>query len=151
MFDNFINSFCKVQFLCYQGEPNWMGLIVLFPLVIILGLLIVLIIGGVFGAIFEWLSDTGDNINNFFREKPERKKAKIARKQARKASKQARKASKQAELEQLNGLQKVFRIIYLPFKWIGNFLSTLYELILGLIFIGAILGVIVSIFVAIFI
>ena len=144
MFDNFINSFCKVQFLCYQGEPNWMGLIVLFPLVIILGLLIVLIIGGVFGAIFEWLSDTGDNINNFFREKPERKKAKIARKQARKAS-------KQAELEQLNGLQKVFRIIYLPFKWIGNFLSTLYELILGLIFIGAILGVIVSIFVAIFI
>jgi len=144
MFDNFINSFCKVQFLCYQGEPNWMGLIVLFPLVIILGLLIVLIIGGVFGAIFEWLSDTGDNINNFFREKPERKKAKIARKQARKAS-------KQAELEQLNGLQKVFRIIYLPFKWIGNFLSTLYELILGLIVIGAILGVIVGIFVAIFI
>ena len=140
MFDNFINSFCKVQFLCYQGEPNWMGLIVLFPLVIILGLLIVLIIGGVFGAIFEWLSDTGDNINNFFREKPERKKAKIARKQARKAS-------KQAELEQLNGLQKVFRIIYLPFKWIGNFLSTLYELILGLIVIGAILGVIVGIFV----
>ena len=35
MFDNFINSFCKVQFLCYEGEPNWLGLIVLFPLVII--------------------------------------------------------------------------------------------------------------------
>ena len=35
MSDNFINSFCKVQFLCYEGEPNWLGLIVLFPLVII--------------------------------------------------------------------------------------------------------------------
>ena len=29
MFDWFINSFCKVQFLCYQGEPNWLGIIVL--------------------------------------------------------------------------------------------------------------------------
>ena len=29
MFDGLINSFCKVQFLCYQGEPNWLGMIVL--------------------------------------------------------------------------------------------------------------------------
>jgi len=21
----FITGFCKVEFLCYQGEPNWLG------------------------------------------------------------------------------------------------------------------------------
>jgi len=25
----FIESFCKVEFLCYQGDPNWLGWIVL--------------------------------------------------------------------------------------------------------------------------
>jgi len=24
-FDNFIAGFCKVQFLCYEGAPNWLG------------------------------------------------------------------------------------------------------------------------------
>ena len=23
--ENFITSFCKVKFLCYQGDPNWLG------------------------------------------------------------------------------------------------------------------------------
>ena len=23
--DDFFNSFCKVEFLCYQGDPNWLG------------------------------------------------------------------------------------------------------------------------------
>jgi membrane protein YqaA with SNARE-associated domain len=88
MFDNFIISFCKVQFLCYENEPNWLGLIVLLPLVLIVGLIIVLCIGALFGGIFEWFSDTGDKINNFFREKPQRQKAKKERKQKKKESKQ---------------------------------------------------------------
>ena len=29
MFDEFIASFCKVEFLCYAGDPNWLGWIVL--------------------------------------------------------------------------------------------------------------------------
>ena len=28
--NSFTNSFCKVEFLCYQNEPNWLGMIVLF-------------------------------------------------------------------------------------------------------------------------
>ena len=33
----FIESFCKVEFLCYQGDPNWLGWMVLgvFGLVVI--------------------------------------------------------------------------------------------------------------------
>jgi hypothetical protein len=27
--DNFISGFCKVEFLCWEGEPNWLGWIVL--------------------------------------------------------------------------------------------------------------------------
>ena len=23
--EDFFNSFCKVEFLCYQGDPNWLG------------------------------------------------------------------------------------------------------------------------------
>lgn len=29
MFDGFISSFCKVEFLCYAGDPNWLGWMVL--------------------------------------------------------------------------------------------------------------------------
>jgi hypothetical protein len=25
VFNNFITGFCKVQFLCYEGTPNWLG------------------------------------------------------------------------------------------------------------------------------
>jgi len=42
MFDGFIASFCKVEFLCYAGDPNWLGWIVLG-------------IGGLIGLAFLWL------------------------------------------------------------------------------------------------
>ena len=29
--DSFINGFCKVEFLCYLGEPNWLGWLILVP------------------------------------------------------------------------------------------------------------------------
>ena len=51
MFDWFINSFCKVQFLCYQGEPNWLGIIVLLIPGIMLFLIICTIIILLPGAI----------------------------------------------------------------------------------------------------
>ena len=54
MFDSFINSFCKVQFLCYEGEPNWLGLIVLFPLVIIVASSMLYLIKTFFDAMPKW-------------------------------------------------------------------------------------------------
>ncbi len=42
MWDEFIFGFCKVQFLCYAGEPNWLGWLVLVagPPAVLFGLLI---------------------------------------------------------------------------------------------------------------
>ncbi len=28
--DSLITKFCKVEFLCYAGEPNWLGWAILF-------------------------------------------------------------------------------------------------------------------------
>jgi hypothetical protein len=32
MWDKFITGFCKVEFLCYAGDPNWLGVILLLLL-----------------------------------------------------------------------------------------------------------------------
>ena len=37
--DSFLNGFCKVSFVCWQGSPNWLGWI----LVAFLGLLILVL------------------------------------------------------------------------------------------------------------
>jgi hypothetical protein len=29
MWNDFINEFCKVEFLCFSGEPNWLGWLIL--------------------------------------------------------------------------------------------------------------------------
>jgi hypothetical protein len=29
MWEGFIRGFCKVEFLCYAGDPNWLGWVVL--------------------------------------------------------------------------------------------------------------------------
>ena len=29
IWDEFINGYCKVEFLCYGGEPNWLGWVVM--------------------------------------------------------------------------------------------------------------------------
>ena len=126
MFDNFINSFCKVQFLCYQGEPNWMGLIVLIPLAIMVFAGIVFLFTTIFGAIFKgigaifiWLSDTSvelyNEARNVFKKRPKRK---------------------QSELEHLNRKQKVFRIISLPFELIIWLFSVLLVLLIILLIVG---------------
>lgn len=30
--ESLYSSFCKVEFVCYQGEPNWLGWLILLPL-----------------------------------------------------------------------------------------------------------------------
>jgi hypothetical protein len=47
VWDPFVAGFCKVQFLCYQGDPNWLGWIVIGvggPMVLYILLLIFLVI-----------------------------------------------------------------------------------------------------------
>ena len=39
-YDGFIAGFCKVEFLCHAGEPNWLGWGLLgFSALIVLGIL----------------------------------------------------------------------------------------------------------------
>ena len=39
--DSFAQGFCKVQFLCFAGDPNWLGWIVLaFGALLLLGVFI---------------------------------------------------------------------------------------------------------------
>tara|TARA_B100001971_G_scaffold81036_1_gene74816 strand:+ start:109 stop:258 length:150 start_codon:yes stop_codon:yes gene_type:complete len=35
MWDSFISGFCKVEFLCYTGEPNWLGWLVVIGAIIV--------------------------------------------------------------------------------------------------------------------
>ncbi len=44
--NEFLFRFCKVGFLCWQGEPNWLGLIVLgFAGLIVLYILLLIFYG----------------------------------------------------------------------------------------------------------
>ena len=86
MFDSFINSFCKVQFLCYQGEPNWLGIIVL----LVPGLIIFLIISLILVLL------------------PEAIRFSIEQKLL---GRQEKKRRKQAELEKLSKKQRLFRYL----------------------------------------
>jgi hypothetical protein len=45
MGESFIDGFCKVEFLCYHGEPNWLGWAVLIPAGVV-GLIVALIFLG---------------------------------------------------------------------------------------------------------
>ena len=128
MFDSFINSFCKVQFLCYQGEPNWLGIIVLLVpgviLFLIISLILVLLPEAIRSAIEDKLLSR--------QEKKERRKEK---KEKRKWKKEKRKE----EFAQLDRKQKVFRVISQvsqPFKFLIGVLSML----IGLVVLGFIWG-----------
>ena len=112
MFDSFINSFCKVQFLCYQGEPNWLGIIVLLVPGVILFLIISLILVLLPGAI----------------------KFSIEQKLL---GRQEEKKRKQAELEKLDRKQKILRVISKSFRVTFNVLSIL----IALVVIGHITGI----------
>lgn len=48
---DFITRFCKVEFLCYEGEPNWLGLLVL---ILFLAAIIAFIFGGLAVYLGEW-------------------------------------------------------------------------------------------------
>ena len=37
----FIESFCKVEFVCYQGDPNWLGWLFLGALGLVVMMLLV--------------------------------------------------------------------------------------------------------------
>ena len=110
--DKLNNSFCKVQFLCYQGEPNWLGIIVLLVPGVILFLIISLILVLLPGAI----------------------KFSIEQKLL---GRQEEKKRKQAELEKLDRKQKILRVISKSFRVTFNVLSIL----IALVVIGHITGI----------
>lgn len=51
IWDDFITGFCEVDFVCYEGEPNWLGFIFLIPILWGVFLIIVWVIGQVLGFI----------------------------------------------------------------------------------------------------
>ncbi len=42
--NGFYEFFCKVEFLCYQGEPNWLGWIVIIPVGYVIFILLVFVL-----------------------------------------------------------------------------------------------------------
>jgi hypothetical protein len=53
MFDKFINEFCKVEFLCYAGEPNWIGWVVIG----FISFIVVIAVFGVFLTVVDTVVD----------------------------------------------------------------------------------------------
>ena len=50
MWESFIRGFCKVEFLCYAGDPNWFGWIILLIPVFIVLLFLGMMLDGRFWA-----------------------------------------------------------------------------------------------------
>jgi len=48
MWKSFIEGFCKVEMLCYQGVPNWLGWVNIGILTLVLG-------GGVLMILFSFI------------------------------------------------------------------------------------------------
>jgi len=145
MTDNFIYSFCKVGFLCYENEPNWLGIIVLFCL----WLIIMLIAYIIFIILTEIVQD-------FFSENLEKEEAnrqkqlkKIEEMDAERLRKEALKKAKKWEIEQLSLIQKIIRIIFLPFVSIRDIYDFTVGIILAIIGIGILLAIIYGIFLSI--
>ena len=55
--DSFINGFCKVEFLCYQGEPNWLGWLILIPFFLIIAFIVGLFFVGQYALFTEWVDE----------------------------------------------------------------------------------------------
>jgi len=145
MTDNFIYSFCKVGFLCYENEPNWLGIIVL----LCLWLIIMLIAYIIFIILTEIVQD-------FFSENLEKEEAnrqkqlkKIEEMDAERLRKEALKKAKKWEIEQLSLIQKIIRIIFLPFVSIRDIYDFTVGIILAIIGIGILLAIIYGIFLSI--
>jgi len=50
--DKFIFQFCKVDFLCWHGEPNWLGWILIGIGALILFVIILEAVSGILRSIF---------------------------------------------------------------------------------------------------
>lgn len=55
--DSFFSSFCKVEFVCYEGEPNWLGWLILIPFFLL-----------VFWLLLNTLVVTNLKVNDWFDE-----------------------------------------------------------------------------------
>ena len=70
--ESLYSSFCKVEFLCYQGEPNWLGWLVLIPFFLILTIFLYNLLVGETIKINDWLDDIkseSEKENSTFKDK----------------------------------------------------------------------------------
>ena len=56
IWDDFVFRFCKVDVVCWHGEPNWLGWIVIGVAGIILGAIILFILTVILRSILDRLS-----------------------------------------------------------------------------------------------
>jgi len=135
MTDNFIYSFCKVGFLCYQNEPNWLGIIIL----VCFGFIIIVLISAIFNIVTEVIGNLIGSKSDREEANREKQLKKIKEIDAAILRKEELKKAKKLELEQLSLIQKIIRIIFLPFVWIRD----IFVFTLGIIWIiiGTIIGI----------
>ena len=55
--DSFFSSFCKVDFVCYQGEPNWLGWLILIPFFLFIAFFVFNLVFGQVLEVNEWFDD----------------------------------------------------------------------------------------------
>jgi ABC-type dipeptide/oligopeptide/nickel transport system permease subunit len=79
----FIAEFCKVQFLCYNWSPNWLGWMAI-ALIGIIGFLLTFGILGIFiGVIGSFFGETYDEMLNRLREEDKREKEMVKKARAK--------------------------------------------------------------------
>ena len=61
MWDKFIYEFCKVQFLCYEWEPNWLGWILISA---VFGIALLAVFVGI-SLIYDYLKTTDVTLKGF--------------------------------------------------------------------------------------
>jgi len=73
MWELFVTEFCKVQFLCYHGEPNWLGWVVL----IAFGFFVVGLCMAIVGLCMAILSLMIEGVRESFSRTDDRKEERI--------------------------------------------------------------------------
>ena len=68
--NSFFSSFCKVEFVCYEGDPNWLGWLILIPFFLFITFFLFnLLIGNTF-EVNEWFDEiksTAEKENSTFK------------------------------------------------------------------------------------
>lgn len=67
--NKFINGYCEVDFLCYNGEPNWFGWIPIGFIGLIFIGIVLMFFGLIIGTIFEVIEVAVLSIQDTFKKR----------------------------------------------------------------------------------